>query len=82
MTTYSYTRTAQTGGGYDVENIDRVDGEGLQIYLATEIEAALPSKPFKIHCNNTAMDIIFNDALSAGDKTKLDGVVSDHQSNA
>ena len=81
MTTYNYTRTKKAGGGYDVENTDRVDGGGTQIYLANEIETALPSKLFTIHCDDTSMDIHFDVALSAGEKTTLDGVVSDHQNN-
>ncbi len=75
MTTYHYTRTKLSGGGYDVNHPSR------STPLAKEIETALPSKKFTVDCNDTDCDINFDVALSAGDKTTLDSTVSDHQNN-
>ena len=80
MTDYTYTRTL-SGGHYDIDNKSRVDGGGLQIFLAKEIEAALPGKEFCIKCAGTVVTIRFVDELSAGDKTTLDSIVSDHKNN-
>jgi len=75
---YQYTRTKLTVG-YDIPNVDRVDGGGFQILLAHEIETALPSEKFCTHCFNTITYIWVHDAqLSSGDETILDAVVSDH----
>ena len=80
MTTYNYTRVKNAGAGYDVENENRTDANG-QIYLAKEIETALPGKTFKVKCDDTVLDILFDTALTSGQKTTLDGVVNDHKNN-
>ena len=81
MTIYNYTRDL-VNGAYDINNIARVDAEGKQISLSSEI-SAVPAfaHKFNIICNGTGCDIDFNFTLSAPEKTQLDTIVSNHKNN-
>jgi hypothetical protein len=81
METYNYTRSQLPSGKYDIEHLDRIDGEGNQIYLAKEIELVLSGKKFKVICNNASCDIIFEENLTSEEKTTLDTVVANHKAN-
>jgi len=74
---YIYTRDKEAGV-YKVNNPDRVDGSGNQIYLAKEVEALFPNEPFTMHCNDTELKFVFNNSIT---KATLDTAVSDHQNN-
>ena len=79
MTEYTYTREL-VNGVYDVNNPDRLDVEGNQIYLVDEILTAL-SKKANMHCNGSDMHLEFEDELTTQEKTTLDTVVADHKAN-
>ena len=49
MATYNYTREI-VNELYNINNIERVDGEGNPIFLAKEIEIGLPGKVFTLKC--------------------------------
>ena len=78
--TYTYTREI-VNDKWDINNPVRVDEEGNQIYLAKEIESAIPEKRFKIFCEESVCDSEFQEELSGTEKTQLDVVVADHKSN-
>jgi len=77
---YNYTRNL-VNGKWDIDNKDRVDGGGNQIYLANEVETALPGKKFQLHCHHGNAKFDFESELTVPEKTTLDGVVADHQNN-
>ena len=74
---YKYDR----GSPYKVPNSDRVDGGGLQIRLAKEIETVLPGIGFCMHCFDSDCLVWFSDQLSAANETILDQAVLDHKNN-
>lgn len=78
---YEYVRVKLTSGWDNPENPARLDGGGLQIHLSTEIEAALPGKPFCFHAYGTKTLIWFGSQLTAGEEASLDQAVSDHKNN-
>jgi len=80
MAIYNYSREL-VSGQYNINNKERVDGEGNQIHIFTEIKAVLPGKPFKINCSDTSVEFNFNDSLSAEEKTTLDNTVASHKNN-
>jgi hypothetical protein len=80
MAEYLYTREL-VNGAYDIDNPLRVDGEGFQIHLATEIVAALPGKVFKEYCNGTECKLVFVDTLTSGEETTLTNTVTTHKNN-
>jgi len=80
MAEYLYIRSL-VSGKYDINNPDRVDGGSNQIYLAKEVESALPGKMFKLICNDSEAKFVFNNTLSGAEETTLSTTVSDHQNN-
>lgn len=80
MATYSFERF-YIDGRYKIDNPDRVDGEGNQIYLAQEIETTFPGRVFKVICNDTNADIIFEEDLTTEEQATLADVINAHQSN-
>lgn len=95
MTTYTYHYTREIlqspdpwAGSWDIENPNRVDGEGNQIYLEKEImnyEDEYQVKPFwgKFNTNSYSADyeIIFLFELSPEQKTIIDTFVYNHKHN-
>ena len=81
MADYNYTRGTIANGEYDINNPDRVDGGGNQIWLANEVETALPGKSFTLYCDATEATFNFPTALSAGDETTLTTTVNAHKNN-
>ena len=81
--TYEYTRTMLSNNQYNINNTERVDGEGNQIYLSKEIESEFPSKKFLVRCNDTNLKILVEEAddFSAEEKTALDQIIQDHKDN-
>ena len=84
--TYEYTREKLTSGSHtgawDIDNPDRVDGEGQQIYLSNEIQSVLPDKHFTVNCNSGVCSIDFNGTtLTSEEKSTLDVTVANHKSN-
>ena len=82
--THVYTRTMLSNNQYNINNSERVDGEGNQIYLSKEIEASFPNKKFLVRCNHTSLKILVKEAddFTAGEKTTLDQLIQDHKDNA
>ena len=80
MNEYNYTREI-VDSEYNINNPARLDGEGNQIFLGDEIVAALPGKSFKILGDAGVCKIQFDTALTDGEKTTLDTVVSNHKNN-
>lgn len=64
MSTHTYTR--DTGHG--------------EFAFSDAIAAALPGKAFTVQCSDTDCVIVFEDELTAGEITTLDGVVSGYVS--
>jgi hypothetical protein len=78
----TYKRTLLSNGRWDVDHSDRVDvGNGKQIHLATEIEAALPGWQFTVCCSGDEAQIHSDIPLSAGQLVTLDAVVKAHCDN-
>jgi hypothetical protein len=82
MPTYQYARVSLGGatGGFDIDHPDRTTPPD-QIYLAKEIETALPGKTFTICCQGTNCDIVFDVALNTSEETTLTNTVNDHKNN-
>jgi len=80
-TTYTYTRTLKTGY-YDIGyNDPSATPARVEPALIGEVLAAISVEP-RMCCDGTDCMLIFPDALSGGDKTTLDTVVSDHKTAA
>lgn len=78
---YKYLRNSFEDGRYDIDNPFRVSPYGSQIFLAVEVENALPGKKFIIKCHDNNVDIIFEEALSDEEKMMLDLIVANHKTN-
>ena len=81
MVTYSYTRSVDSHGP-DVDNPSRVDGNGNQIFLYTEILSQIAKNLTRIIGNGEDLDVIFTAELSTEEKTLLDTIITDHKNNA
>lgn len=80
MSVHIYTR-AIVDNIYNIDNKARVDGVPSQIYIAKEIEAALPGLAFKMCCNATEAKFTFDDNLTGGQITTLENIVTAHKNN-
>lgn len=80
MADYIFTRAKQNGK-WTINNIDRRDGEGNQIFLAKEVESALPGLKFVLRCNATEAKFIFEKELTASQQTLLETTVANHVQN-
>ncbi len=80
MKEYIYSRE-KTDGKYDIENQERVDGEGEQIHLAKEIEAAFSCGCFRVICNGAECKVMFKIDPTEDQKSLLDGIVLAHKNN-
>jgi hypothetical protein len=81
MADYNYVRGTLASGLYDINNPERVDGSGNQIWLANEVETAIPGKQFTLYCDSTNATFTFAETLSAGDETTLTTTVNNHKNN-
>lgn len=81
--TYSFTRTliALPDGSqaWDTDHPERVDGEGKQIFLSKEIEAAFPGWMFCLKGDNGTLDVCSDNLCP--DPVALQTVVENHQNN-
>ena len=80
MSEYEYSR-GWDGERYLIDNAERVDGEGNQIYLAQEVKATLPGKSFKSFGNDDLFTFIFDETLTVEEETTLDNTVTSHKNN-
>ncbi len=80
MTEYIYQREL-INGTWNIDNYDRVDGEGNQIHLAKEVETSIPDKVFKLCCNGSEAKFIFTTELDANEQTTLGNTVTAHKNN-
>jgi len=81
MFEYSYTRDL-VDGRYNINNEARVDGEGEQITLWSEIKAAsFASKLCGIKCSGDTAKVCTSEELTGAEQTELDTIVSDHKNN-
>lgn len=81
MPEYPYTREQNGGGDWDIDNPARVDGEGKQIHLATEVAVAIPGKTFKLFCDESVAKFVFAEALTSGEESTLSATVAAHKAN-
>ena len=80
MPTYKYTR-GLVNGQYNINNVLRVDVGTEQIFLAKEIETALPGKIFRVKCSSEEANIIFDETLTAPEIATLDTIIGNHKNN-
>lgn len=80
MYEYNFTREL-INGRYNIENKDRVDGEGNQIYLFQEIKASFADNPFKIICNGENVKIFFQNELTTEQQSTLTTIINNHKNN-
>jgi len=73
MTDYIYERG-------NIENPNSKDGEENHIYLAKQIEEALPGKNFKVFCDPVNCKVVMETELSGEEKTTLDNTIAYHKS--
>ena len=78
MSEHNYTRVKKTGG-WDINNVDHQNDDGSQIFLATEIKAAIPDKAFTVRCDGVDCIVDFVDQLSGPEIAILNGVVAAHK---
>jgi hypothetical protein len=81
MTIYNFTREL-VNGAYDINNPQRLDGEGNQITLASEI-CVIPefAQKFNINCCLSSCNITFNFTLTSEQETQLNTIVAAHKNN-
>lgn len=77
---YEYSREL-VEGMWNINNPIRVDAEGNQIRLPTEIKAAIPDTPFRMNCTGPIALFSFERELSAEEKTTLDTTIQNHKDN-
>ena len=82
MALYEFVRAKLPGGQWDIPNLERVDGEGAQIHLSKEVEAALPGVAFKVLGDEAVLCVMTENTLVAADVVTLADVVADHKANA
>ena len=80
MSEYNYTREV-VDSAYNIHSHARIDGEGEQILLSKEVEAAFPGENFRLCCNGTEAQFIFENTLDAGQIATLDALVTAHKEN-
>lgn len=80
MFEYVFTREF-VDGAYSINNSNRLDGESNQIYLAKEIETALPNKFFTLHCNGTEAKFKFKEELTVEEQNTLTSIMNAHKNN-
>jgi len=79
MSDHQYTRNVLASGAWDINHPDRIDTNGEQIRLASEVKDALPGKVFTLKCTGAMAVFTFVDTLDAGEQTTLDDTVTTHQ---
>jgi hypothetical protein len=72
-TTYEYQRN-YSDGKYDLEN-EFLEGED-EILPSDTIVAAFPGKKFKLFGEETVLKCVFEESLTAPEKTQLDTIIS------
>lgn len=77
---YTYSREI-VNGYWNIDNKERVDGEGNQIYLAKEVEQNIPNEEFKMFANEDICFFDFVNELTNEQKDVLDTTVSNHKNN-
>jgi hypothetical protein len=80
MFEYNFTREI-IGDCYNINNPLRVDGEGNQIWLAKEVEVALPGKKFRLFCDEAVVKFEFETELTSGEQETLSDTVDAHKNN-
>ena len=80
MYEYNFTREL-VNGRYNIDNKERIDGEGNQIYLFKEIKTSFPTNLFKILCNGSSVKISFVNELTEPEQNILSTIVNDHKNN-
>jgi hypothetical protein len=82
---YNYSREKLTTGThkglYDINNPNRLDSFSKQIYLANEIENALPNKIFNVRCHLNQATITFEEELTTAEQATLTTLVNNHKNN-
>jgi hypothetical protein len=83
---YDYTRDfVESYNNWDINNPQRVDELGNQIYLANEVEEALPGKAFIFYGgyngNPALARFLFETELTTEEKSILDDTVYNHKNN-
>jgi len=82
---YQYTRERITSGEYtgrrDINNPSREDGSGNRLYLADEVQTALPGKVFYVHLSGSTCNVEFEIELDSAEQSTLDTVVANHKAN-
>lgn len=77
---YEYVREKLDNGAWDIDNPNRVDEGGNQIYLANEVSNVI-SKHFLLLCDGASAIFKFTEELTSGEEDTLDTVVSNHKNN-
>jgi hypothetical protein len=80
MNTYFYTREI-VNDQWNINNPNRRDESGNQIFLSSEIENLFPTYMFKLYCNNEDVCICFDNKLTINEKNLLDTCISNHKNN-
>ena len=80
MFEYFYTREI-VNDAWNINNNERVDQNGNQICLSSEVEQALPDKMFKMFCAAEECKFVFEVELTENEKSILDLTVYNHKNN-
>jgi hypothetical protein len=82
MAEYIYTRDLLPDGEWDINNPNRVDGQGDQIMLAYEIAQAIPAiTHIDLVCVDAEAKVTTDPDLTPEQKTTMDTVVANHKAN-
>lgn len=76
---YNFTRAIKADGTYDIDNIERVDGDGRQITLFSEIMEAFPDWLVMISCDG--IECTIQSDTECSDIPALNIIVSNHKAN-
>lgn len=72
---YTYTRELQSDGRYNIGDL------GQPISLARDIKNVFTSHTVSVKCTGNNVYVIISPDLTSGEKTTLDGIVTDHKAS-
>jgi len=77
----NYDVNGETGKCWDINNRNRIDGDGNQIFLSNEVQDAITNHKFILICNSDNATFVFDRELTQEEKDILDVTTYNHKNN-
>lgn len=82
MTQLNFVRGLTADDHFDINNPHVTDANGVQIYLATQLQASFPAHAIGVVLDGTAAVVTMTPDLSPAEITTVQGIVAAHQADA